>query len=145
MTISLAKGTQAELIYNSLLPHEFMKKETIEKKTGLPWTTISGTLTQLRRCGLVEYSGTYRNLRWKRHPIDNPLYPPQKDVIKRKSKKGAERKAEVVVNYDMVMKRCIELAADLSIELQRLKKLDPCKFEKWGEIGGETVYYKAEE
>jgi len=81
--------TQMQLVHDVLLTHEFMKKETIMDKTGIGATSISTVLTQLRRKGLVEGSGSRTRgigMRWKKHPIDKPLYPPQGDLYKPRKK-----------------------------------------------------------
>ena len=143
MAITFRKGTNTERIYNVLLKHEFMKSETVAEKTGLPWTSISGELTRMRRSGLVEYSGTKGDLRWKKHPIEKPLYPPQKDIISRRSSGGRVRKAVADPTYAQVLGRCVELFNELGEEIQRLQDLDPCDaFESFGSVGGQKVYVK---
>ena len=145
MTKVFRKGTNAEKIYNTLLTHEYMNPEKIEEKTGIPWTTISGALTKLRRAGLVEYTGTLGSLKWKKHPLKNPLFPPQPDLMNRKTKSGKKKEPIIEVSYERVLQRCVELAADMAIELQRLKKLNPCdQYEEYGTWGDDTVYYKVE-
>ncbi len=85
--MNLRKGTQQHVVYELLLPHNFTRTDKLIEKSGLPKASLSSTLTVLRRKGLAEYTGEIRGeggLRWKRHPIAKPMFPPQKDVAPRK-------------------------------------------------------------
>lgn len=80
------KGSANRLVYDTLLLHEYQKRNTLLKKTGLGTSSLSAALTYLRRRGLAEYSGAGRDKSWKKHKIDNPLYPPQEDIVHRNTK-----------------------------------------------------------
>lgn len=136
---NFTKGTNAEKVYNILLTHEFMKKAKIEEKTGIPPTTLSQVLTNLRRKGLVSYSGNLGNLAYKKHPIDKPLYPPQEDIIKRKNSKID--KQAIQPNNDQVINHLQKLVADLGKHVALLS-IAKDEYVEYGVINGETVYKK---
>lgn len=134
-------GTDKEKVYNCLLTHEYMKPETIIKKTNVPQTSLSTALTHLRRAGLVEYSGHGRMRLWKKHPIDKPLYPPQKDIVNRK-KKSAQT-TELHPTVEQRIERVFDLQATIIKELDKIKT--ECKntvFVECGEMNGEKIFRK---
>ena len=88
--MKLNKGTNDEVVYNSLLPHEYTRVSTLERKLKMKRSTLSSTLTRLRKAGLAEYTGSLRDMRYKRHPIDKPLFPPQENKIKRDTREDKE-------------------------------------------------------
>jgi len=91
----LRKGSQAHVVYSNLT-QQFQRTDTLQAACKIDAASLSSVLTTLRRRGLAEYSGTPRQeggLRWRRHPIDKPLYPAQADVCPRKAG-GKRPKAE---------------------------------------------------
>lgn len=104
----LRKGTQQQIVYDLLLPHQYTRTDTLAEKSGIMKPGLSTTLTKLRRSGLAECSGGVRQeggLRWKRHPLNKPLYPPQADIVPRKN--AAKQQVE---NYTDIADR---IGADL--------------------------------
>ncbi len=132
-------GTNAEKVYNILLTHEYMKKSKIEQKTGIPSTTLSQVLTNLRRKGLVSYSGSLGNLSYKKHPIDKPLYPPQEDIIKRKNSKLESQK--IKPDNNQLINHLQKLVADLGKHVALLS-ISKDEYVEYGVINNETVYKK---
>lgn len=136
------KGTIKEKVYNLLLQHEYMKTSTIAEKLNIPKSSIAGTLTALRRAGLAEYSGTFgEDLHWKKHPINNPMYPSQPDIMNRENKK-VNIKPEVTdkIRFNRVSELLIDIANEIAI---LRKHCDESVFIEHGEIGGFKIYRKS--
>lgn len=107
--MNLRKGTQQHTVYNLLMPHQFMRTDKLLTLSKLDAAALSSTLTSLRRKGLAEYSGVPRQeggLRWKKHPVDKPMFPAQEDVIKRR---GVRNKPKVESYTDI----CERIGEDL--------------------------------
>ena len=140
--MNFRKGTAKEKVYNILLQHEYMKTSTIVEKIGLKPSALSGALTELRRAGLAEYSGALgEDLRWKKHSINKPLYPPQADLRNVKNK-NTNIKPDVTIETHI--QHVDELLIELTNEFKVLRK--QCKesiFIEHGEIGGVKIYRKS--
>jgi len=118
MNQSLGEGTQAAIVYNTLLTHEYMKRSTIAEKTGFPKSTVSPILTFLRRKGLVEGHGHARDRRWKRHPISKPLYPAQED-FNISSKKSKKVEVHVDASVESIIDHITDSLKDLKIAIKK--------------------------
>lgn len=108
--MNLRPGTQQHKVYKLLLTHEYMSTDKLLVKSKLTKAGLSSTLTALRRKGLAEYSGKLQQkggLRWKKHPENKPLFPPQADVLKRR----VNSKEPALETYQVV---CDRIAADLN-------------------------------
>jgi len=93
--IKLRKGTQQWAVYSLLMPHQAMRTDKLQSLVKFDKAALSSTLTALRRKGLAEYKGSAHQeggLLWKRHPMDKPLFPPQKDIAPRKA--GSSQQVE---------------------------------------------------
>ena len=122
--MNLSKGTQADKVYKALLSHEFMSKDKLIAKTKITSQSVSTVLTLLRRAGLAEYSGHMRmkgGLRWKKHPIQEPLYPPQEDLIHKKSKNT--KKLILLETPDMIIDRIVKDLILLRTEIRRTNSI----------------------
>ena len=143
--MNFKKGTQRHKVYETLLTHEFMKKSTLAAKTGIPLSILSNYLTDLRRCGLAEYSGIFgSNLHWKKHPEDTPLYPAQPDILKRKNKNS---NLTPKVTSQMRFSRATKLLNEAIKELNQAQQdcSDSVFVDSGVEMDGIKLYKKAEE
>ena len=113
---NLRKNSVAHRIYSTLYQHEFMRTEKLAQKLDIEASKLSVQLTKLRRAGLIEYSGTRGDLRYKKHPLDKPLYPPQDDICHHKSKAKAEQS---FASSTSIIDHIIASFKDLKIALTR--------------------------
>lgn len=134
----IKEGTQKELVYNTLLSHEFMTQSKLVERTKIQPASLSTALTYLRRHGLAEYSGTIGNLRWKKHPIDNPMYPPQPDLVNKKNKKNGKSEQSAIPLIKRV-RRVNELISQIKEELHNIYTDRPI-YERACILDGEQLY-----
>ena len=86
MNTKLKKGTRPYEVYVALSSLHYIHYQKIATKIGIPYSTIAPQLTHLRRLGLASFKGAGHDKRWRRHPLDSPLIPPQPDILKAKVK-----------------------------------------------------------
>lgn len=133
------KDSMPVKVYNELLLHEHISQKKLCEKLNCNSATISSVLSKLRRKGFISYIGVRGDLKWIKHPITDPMDPPQDDIISRKSKAVVKTPEQLISEIENEFKIITEQLTQLK---QMVLKIDSNEFVKFGKIGEEIVYRK---